>query len=72
MSRLEEDGLDTKNQTVIIGHTDSRHYAETVANTLLERGLVKDVIISNIGPVIGSHTGAGMCALTFIGENYKF
>lgn len=72
VKRLEEDGIDTKDQTVIVGHSACRAYAETVANTLLERGLVKDVIISNIGPVIGTHTGAGMCALTFVGENFKF
>ncbi len=72
VKRLEEDGIDTKDQTVIVGHAACRAYAETVANTLLERGLVKDVIISNIGPVIGTHTGAGMCALTFVGENFKF
>lgn len=72
VKRLEEDGIDTKNQTVIIGHAACKQYAENVANTLMERGIVKDVIITNIGPVIGTHTGAGMCALTFVGENYKF
>lgn len=72
VKRLEEDGINTKEQTVIIGHSACRSYADTLANTLLERGLVKDVIISNIGPVIGTHTGAGMCALTFVGENFKF
>lgn len=72
VKRLEEDGIDTKNQTVIIGHAACRQYAEMVAAILKERELVKDVIITNIGPVIGTHTGAGMCALTFVGENYKF
>lgn len=72
VSRLEQDGIDTKNQTVIIGHAACPEYAKSVAEILMERGLVKDYLISNIGPVIGTHTGAGMCALTFVGENYKF
>jgi DegV family protein with EDD domain len=72
VNRLVEDGIDTVNQTVMIGHAGCREYAEGIASQLMERSLVKEVIISNIGPVIGTHTGAGMCALVFIGENYKF
>lgn len=72
VKRLEEDGIHTKEQTVIIGHAGCREYAEMVATLLKERELVKDYVIANIGPVIGTHTGAGMCALTFVGENYKF
>lgn len=72
VKRLEEDGIDTRNQTVIIGHSACRQYADTLASILTERGLIKNYIITNIGPVIGTHTGAGMCALTFVGENYKF
>lgn len=72
VNRLEEDGIDTKNQTVIIGHAGCREYADNVATLLTEKNLVKDYIITNIGPVIGTHTGAGMCAVAFLGENYKF
>lgn len=72
INRLIEDGIDTTNQTVIIGHAGCRDYAEAIAKQLTEKNLVKDYIITNIGPVIGSHTGAGMCALVFVGENYKF
>ncbi|MBE5961767.1 MAG: DegV family protein [Lachnospiraceae bacterium] len=72
VKRLEEDGIDTKDQTVIVGHAACREYADALAGMLKERNLVKDVIITKIGPVIGTHTGSGMCALTFVGENYKF
>ena len=34
-----------------------------------EEKLVKECKIMEIGPVIGSHTGAPMCAVTFIGDN---
>lgn len=72
VKRLEEDGIDTQNQTVIIGHGGCREYAESLGKIIMERNLAKDYIITNIGPVIGTHTGQGMCALTFVGENYKF
>ncbi len=70
--RLINDGIDTKNQTVIVGHADVPEIAEQLKEQLLSEGLVKDVIISNVGPIIGTHVGSGMFALVFLGENYKF
>ncbi len=70
--RLINDGIDTVNQTVMIGHADVPEIAEQLKEQLLDEGLVKDVIISNVGPIIGSHVGSGMFALVFLGENYKF
>ncbi|MGN1084038.1 MAG: DegV family protein [Lachnospiraceae bacterium] len=70
--RLVSDGINTKEQTVIVGHGDAPEVAEQIKEQLLSEGLVKDVIISNVGPIIGTHVGAGMFALVFIGENYKF
>ena len=70
--RLVNDGTDTGNQTVMVGHADAPEIAEQLKEQLLSEGLVKDVIISNVGPVIGTHVGSGMFALVFLGENYKF
>ena len=70
--RLVSDGIDTANQTVMIGHADAPEIAEQLKEQLLTEGLVKDVIISNVGPIIGTHVGSGMFALVFLGENYKF
>jgi len=70
--RLISDGIDAANQTVFIGHADAPEIAEQLKEQLLSEGLVKDVIISNVGPIIGTHVGSGMFALVFIGENYKF
>lgn len=70
--RLRADGIDTKEQTVIVGNADALETALQLKTQLLEAGLVKEVIISSIGPVIGTHVGAGMLALVFLGENYKF
>lgn len=70
--RLINDGIDTANQTVMVGHADVPEIAEQLKEQLLAEGLVKDVIISNVGPIIGTHVGSGMFALVFLGENYKF
>lgn len=66
--KLKEDGTDTANQTVIVGNCDCKENAQVLANMLLEEKLVKDVIISDIGPIIGTHVGTGMLALAFMGE----
>lgn len=70
--RLINDGIDTENQTVIVGHANALEVAEQLKEQLLSEGLVKDVIICNVGPIIGAHVGSGMFALVFLGENYKF
>lgn len=57
-----------ENQVVIIGHGDSLKDAEYLASKLKSELNVKEVILTQIGPVIGSHTGPGMIGLTFIGE----
>ncbi|MBQ9767261.1 MAG: DegV family protein [Lachnospiraceae bacterium] len=70
--RLVNDGIDAKEQTVLIGHADALEAAEQLKEQLLSEGLVKDAIITNVGPIIGTHVGGGMFALVFLGENYKF
>ncbi len=70
--RLVSDGINAKEQTVVVGHADAPEVAEQLKEQLLSEGLVKEVITANIGPIIGTHVGAGMFALTFLGENYKF
>lgn len=71
MARLENDGIDLSEQTVIVGYTDCSDYAEYLVSELTQKKLVKEVLITRVGPVIGTHTGSGMCALTFIGLNYQ-
>lgn len=70
--RLKNDGIHTSEQTVIVGHADAPETADQLKNELLSEGLVKDVILANVGPIIGTHVGGGMFALVFLGENYKF
>lgn len=68
VGKLETEGIDIKNQTIIIGHSDNIEQARELEAIIREKQLVKDIIIASIGPVIGTHTGPGMLALTFVGD----
>lgn len=66
--KLEEEGTCLEEQTIIIGHGDDLGQAQELEAAIRRKGLVKDIIISKIGPVIGTHTGPGMLALVFMGN----
>ena len=69
VDKMEETAIDPANQTVFISHGDCLRDAEAVAAMVKERLGVKDVIISYVGPVIGSHSGPGTMALFFLGTH---
>ena len=67
---MERDGISAKENIAFIAHADNLESAQELQKKV--KGLCKDVQICDIGPVIGSHVGSGMLALTFIGNrNYK-
>lgn len=68
ISRMEQEGMALEEQIVIIGHGDNLDQAQELENLIRSRNLVKDVLISQIGPIIGSHTGPGMLALVYMGK----
>ena len=55
---------DQKN--VFIGHGNDLEAAETLASYVKEAYPNVEILINNIGPVIGAHTGAGVLALFFV------
>lgn len=67
IERLKRDAINAAEQTVIIGHGDNMAQAIELKKILLSGKFVKDAIICDIGPVIGTHTGSGMLALAFMG-----
>ena len=71
IERIEEDGIREKNDLIMVGHANNMETAEKLKSEILEKGLAKEVEIADIGPVIGSHVGSGMCAVLFVGENFK-
>ena len=56
---------------VFISHSDCYEDASAVAEMVKEEFNPKDVIISNIGAVIGAHTGPGTIALCYLGKTEK-
>jgi DegV family protein with EDD domain len=62
---MEERGRDFEQQVIGISHADYEEMAKDLAEQIKARFKVKDIFISEIGPVIGSHTGPGTIALFF-------
>lgn len=62
---MENLGSDLSKQTVGICHSTCPDDAEYLRGTVKERFHVPEVIIGEIGPVIGSHVGAGTFSVFF-------
>lgn len=56
------------NDVVMVTHGDCIEEAEYVAGLVKEKMGAKEVMINNIGTVIGSHTGPGVIAVFFMGN----
>jgi len=68
VDHMEKTAVDPGNQTVFISHGDCPEDVAFVAENIRRRFGTKDIRVSYVGPVIGSHTGAGVVALFFIGS----
>jgi len=68
VDHMEKTAVDPGEQTVFISHGDCAEDVELVAADIRRRFGTKDIQTSYVGPVIGSHTGAGVVALFFLGS----
>lgn len=59
----------TKKQTIFISHGDCLEDALYLKELLLKEYDAEDVVIGEIGPVIGAHSGPGTLALYFIASH---
>lgn len=64
--KLKTHAIDSKSQTVFISQADCMDDAKVLEKMI--KPYVKDVIIGDIGPLIGSHAGPGTVALFFVGD----
>ena len=64
IERMEE----TDKDIAFVTHGDCIEEAEALAALLKEKAGVKEVLINNIGTVIGSHTGPGVLAVFAMGN----
>lgn len=69
VKKLAELGLSGENDTVFISHGDCIEDARYLEALLKEHCGVKNVVISYVGAVIGSHAGPGTLALFFMGAH---
>lgn len=69
VKKAQELGVGYDNSTMFISHGDCLSDAEYLSRQLKEKCGVKDVVISYVGAVIGSHSGPGTLALFFLGSH---
>ena len=69
VKKMDELGIrPLEDQTVFICHADAQDSVDYVVSLLKNRFGITDVRANFIGPVIGSHTGAGTLGLFFFGS----
>ena len=68
VDRMEKQMQGYDNDIVMITHGDCIDDAEFVKKQVEERFGIHNVMINGIGSVIGSHTGAGVVAVFFMGD----
>ncbi len=60
--------IDAQNQTLYISHSDCFDRANAVAQQMKAELGFKDVVITNIGTIIGAHTGPELIAIFYTGK----
>lgn len=66
-SKVVEEGGELDKLVAVIGHADSPDKAEKLKGMVVSAGMKADnIITAPIGPIIGTHVGAGMTAIAFI------
>lgn len=68
VKKVSETILEPKTSTVFLSHSDCLDEARQVAEQIKETCGVKETIIGDIGPVIGSHTGPGCVTVFYFGQ----
>ena len=65
VKHLERDAENLKDSVVMVAHADNPEGAEELKKAI--KGKCKEVVMTDIGPVIGTHVGSGMLAVLFLG-----
>ena len=67
--KYAELSYEEKNTPIFISHAEAENDAKQLADILMQRHGAEVTLITEIGPVIGSHAGPGTIALFFIGKH---
>ena len=65
---VKERIVDSKNQIVFVEHADDIDSAEYVKTRIINTINVKEVVVTNIGPIIGATVGPDSIIVSFYGE----
>ena len=68
INKVKENYLKEKYDTIIISHADCEEEALVLERMLKKECEVGEIIHSNIGPVIGAHSGKGTLLINFYGK----
>ena len=69
VDKVVQPGEDEAKQPRHISHSDCGADAQFVADQIKQKYGTKEIILNDIGPVIGAHTGPGCVALFFMGKH---
>ena len=67
--KYAELSLEAKDTPIFISHAECEEDAKTLADIIKQRHGAEVTLITEIGPVIGSHVGPGTLAFFFIGQH---
>ena len=66
IDKVLENYIPEENKTIFISHSNSLDEANKIAEVIKAKTTVKDVLVNEIGPVIGGHCGVGTIAIFFV------
>ena len=67
-AKMKETAIDPEKQTIYISHGDCYDDAKKLADMVTAEFGITDILINEVGPVIGAHSGPGTLALFFLGS----
>ncbi|NQP19087.1 DegV family protein [Streptococcus suis] len=68
---LDRTLTDLDHSTVMVAYTGDLAAAQDIQSTLLENDQVTDVILTELGPIIATHTGTGVLAILSINQKER-
>lgn len=67
VSKVVEEGGDLDKLVAVVGHADSPEKANKIKELVIAAGMKEEnIMTAPIGPIIGTHVGAGMAAIAFV------
>ena len=68
LEHMKKLAIEPQKQTIYISHGDCYDEAKSLADMIKAEFGINDILISEVGPVIGAHSGPGTIALFFLGS----